>query len=120
MLVNCIRTQTVTLFQQDFERVGTFTRRPVKLYHNRSRPLALRTCASCVSIAKDLILKPEALLQQVDRKNCLLISMGYALIATLFLKKWDAINAFALFVKYVPHPLKKTSSIVLKKEESIS
>ena len=91
--------------------------RPADLYHDRTRPAALKIWSSLHFNEQDHNVKLKASIQQADRRKLTAsVLMGFALIATLSLKLSDAFITFAPDRKYVPLSLKKISKAVLKRE----
>ena len=117
MRVICIPTHCVNLCQQDFTRVGMLIQRPAVLYRDRTRPAALKLWSNPIFNEQDQNVKLKSSIQQADRRKLTdSVLMGFALIATLSLKLWDALISFDPVRKYVSLSLKKISNAVLKRE----
>ena len=96
-----------------FERVGISIHKPVYSHLDKTRPVALKIRSWLIFNVQDLIVKLRASKQQADRKKLIAsVSMGFVLIAILYLKQWVA---FATFV-----PVKSSAHLSLKKIPNVA
>ena len=103
-----------------FIRVGISIQKPVDSHLDKTRPVALKLW-SCLSFnVQDLIVKLSASTLQADRKKLIAsVLMGFAFIATLCLKQWDAFTTFVP-VKSCAHLSLKKISIEAVEENSMN
>ena len=110
-------TQCVNPCPPVFIRVGISIQKRVDSHLEKTRPAALKIWSCPISNGQDQNVKLKASLQRADgRKLTASVLMGFVLIATLYLKPWDAFTTSVPVKSCVLLSLKRIFNAVAKRE----
>ena len=121
MLAIYTHTRCVNLRPPFFIGIGISIQEPRDSHFDKTRLAALKIRSWLIFNEQDLIVNLKVSTLQADRwKLTALVLMGFAVIAKLCLKQWDAITTFVRVKSGFRLSPKKISNMAVRKETSLN